>query len=83
MRRLVEAELHLELLDELRIETLRAAVFRCRGVDLRAALRRAARAEIAARARARDAGAGAGVGARQLRDHPLDRAAGGELHHHE
>ena len=38
-----------------------------------------ARAEIAA-GRARDARGAAGIGAGELRDHPLDRAAGRELH---
>ena len=83
MRRLVEAELHLELLDEVRIEALGAAILRGRGVDLRAALHLAARAEVAALAGSRYPGACAGVGAGELGDHPLDRPARRELHHHE
>ena len=47
MRRLVEAELLLQALDEFRIEALRAAVFRGAAIELRAALL-PARAEIAA-----------------------------------
>ena len=78
----VEAELLFQALDEFRIEPLRAAVFRSHRIDRAAALRGPAGAEIAAR-RARDARGGAGIGAGQLRDHPLDRSAGRELHDHE
>src|SRR6185437_6071427 len=75
------AELLFQALDEGRIETLRAAVF---GIDvhLRAALQRAARAEIAACGTGNARGR-AGIVAGKLRDHALDRAAGRELHHDE
>ena len=74
-RRLVEAVLLLELLDEFRIEALRAAI--ARG-DVAAGLRRAA-APICA-APAAEARGRALVGALQLRDRALDRAARHELH---
>ena len=80
--RLVEAELLFQLLDEFRIEPLRAAVFRRHGVDARAALHQAAAAEVAA-GRAGNARGRAGVGAGELGDHLLDRPAGRELHHDE
>ena len=80
--RLVEAELLFQLLDEFRIEPLRAAVFRGHRVDARAALRHAAAAEIAA-GRAGNARGRAGIGAGELGDHLLDRPAGRELHHDE
>jgi hypothetical protein len=48
MRRLVEAELDLELLDEFGVEPLRAAVFRADRIEARGALGLPARAEIAA-----------------------------------
>ena len=82
MRRLVEAELLFQALDEFGIEPLRAAIFRGRGVEPLSALRLSARAEIAAR-RAGNARGRAGVGAGQLRDHALDRPARRELHHDE
>ena len=81
MRRLVEAELLFQLLDEVLAQSLRAAIFRVRRIELPGALQ-LARAEIAA-GRAGDARGRAGVGAGKLRDHPLDRAAGRELDHHE
>ena len=80
-RRLVEAELLLELLDEIRIEPLRAAVFRIDGIGGGAGLRRP-RAEIAAGG-ARYARGRAGIRAGELRDDALDRPAGRELHDHE
>ena len=78
MRRLVEAELLLELLDELRVEALRAAIARGRGVGgaSRLALR-AARKIAAAAGNARGC---ADILPLQLGDDPLDRAAGRELH---
>ena len=79
-RRLVEAELLFQALDEIGIEPLRAAVFRPDGIAGRAGL--AARAEIAA-GRARNPRGAAGVGAAELRDHALHRPARRELHHHE
>ncbi len=83
VRRLVEAELPLQAFDEFRIEALRAAVFRgCSAIEL-AGARLSARAEIAALRTAGDARAGAGVGARQHRQHALDRPARRELHDHE
>src|SRR5215207_9176296 len=79
MRRLVEAELLLELADELRIEPLRAAVAR-RGRVRAGSLgpRPGAAGEVAGPAR--DARRRAGVDALQLRDDALDRPAGRELH---
>ncbi len=79
--RLVEAELLLQILDEFRVEPLGAAILGIHAVR-RAALRLAARTEIAA-LRARDARCRAGIAARDLRDDALDRAAGRELHDHE
>ena len=77
MRRLVEAELPFQLLDEFRRQALRAAVFR---VDARVAAGAGALSagEIAAAAAA-DPRGGGNVGALDLRDHPLHRAARGEL----
>src|SRR5439155_7839124 len=83
VRRLVEAELLLKGLDELRVEALGAAVLRGHRIDLRAALHLAARAEVAALPRARDSRARPGVGARKLRDDALDRPTRRELHDHE
>src|SRR5262249_25817804 len=70
-RRLVEAELLLQLLDEIRVEPLRAAIFRIDGVAAGADLSRRALREITA---ARNARAAAGVGARELRNDAFDRA---------
>ena len=79
-RRLVEAELLFQALDEIGIEPLRAAIFRIDGVGRRA--------DLAARApksppppEIRDSAAGVGAG--ELRDHALDRPARRELHDHE
>ena len=69
------------LLDELGIEALGAAILRVGGIELGGALHLTAGAEIAAADP--EMRAVAGVGARELRDHPLDRAAGRELHHGE
>ena len=80
MRRLVEAELLLQALDEFRIEALRAAVFRCHAAGIELAALLAARAEIAALPAARHPRAGAGIGAGEHRDHALDRPARRELH---
>src|SRR5215204_3574935 len=79
MRRLVEAELLLELADELRIEPLRAAVAR-RGRVRAGSLgpRPGAAGEVAGPAR--DARRRAGVDALQLRYDALDRAAAREFH---
>src|SRR5262249_56450208 len=74
VRRLVEAELLLERLDELRIESLRAAI--ARGY-LAAASRQSAIAEVGA---APSAAAGAGVGPLKHRNDALNRTAGRELH---
>jgi hypothetical protein len=82
-RRLVEAELLFELLDELRVEPLRAAIFRVDALVADAALAARHAAEVAAGAPAGDARRGVDVGALQLRDHPLDRPARRELHHDE
>ncbi len=76
-RRLIEAVLLFQLLDEFRIEALRAAIargdvaagLRCAGADLAPAA-----AEPSGRAL---------VNALQLRNRPLDRAAGHELHDRE
>ena len=79
MGRLVEAELRFELLDELRVEPLRAAIA---GGGVAGTRARAAgalpRREVAAAAG--DAGGGAGILPLQLRDDALHRAAGRELH---
>src|SRR5690606_11000554 len=76
--RLVEAELLLELLYELRIEALRAAVFGCRGV-LRHLLGTSLTGESVARAAADARGRG-DVRAGNLRDDPFDRSARCKLH---
>ena len=76
-RRLVEAVLFLELLDEFRIEALRAAIARR---DVAARLRRAG-ADLAAAAA--EPSRRALVRALQLRDRALDRPAGHELHDRE
>ncbi|MGY3404364.1 hypothetical protein ACVWZV_000477 [Bradyrhizobium sp. GM5.1] len=76
-RRLVEAELHFQLLDEIGIEALRAAILRVDGVAAGSQLPRGALRKVAA---ARNARGPAGVRARELRDHALDRAARRELH---
>jgi len=81
MRRLVEAELLFQALDEFGIKALCTAILRidfaaCAHLSLRA------RAEVAA-LRTGDARGGAGVGPRNLRDHALDRPARRELHHDE
>ncbi len=73
-RRLVEAELLLELGDEFRVETLRAAVFRR---AFAATVGAAAAAGIAAAAGNAVGGVAALAG--QLGDDLLDRAAGREL----
>ena len=80
MRRLVEAELLLKLLDELRVESLRAAVLGDNGI----------RGACRLHARPRDFAAAAGnarrrrdVVAGELRDHAFHRAARGELNDHE
>ena len=77
-RRLVEAELLLELLDELRVEPLRAAIFRGDRVAAAAAGWRSTPAKSppppAMRAVAETSLPW------QLRDDPLDRPAGRELH---
>ena len=78
MRRPVEAELQLELLDELRVEPLRAAIARGGCVGAAARLRLPA-GEIAGCA-AGDARGGAGIGALQLRQDALHRPARRELH---
>ena len=78
--RLVEAELLFEAGDELRIETLRAAVFRGhRGFAARHALLVVAAAGEIAAASA-ELGRGADIGAGELGDQPLNRAAWRELH---
>ena len=79
-RRLVEAELRLELLDELRIEPLRAAVFRIDGIGGGADLGPCA--EIAAGG-ARYARAAPVSAPESCAMHALDRPAGRELHDHE
>src|SRR5690606_25280907 len=71
-RRLVETELLFQIGDELRVQPLRAAIF---GID-RAAVD-SALPEIAATARKAVESVAALSG--KLRDHPLDRTAGGEL----
>ena len=79
--RLVEAELRFELLDELRVEALRAAIAGRGVAGTRACAAGALRAEIASAAG--DARGGAGILPLQLRDDALHRAAGRELHDHE
>src|SRR5262249_201090 len=74
VRRLVEAELLLERLDELRIEPLRAAI--ARGY-VTAASRQSAIAKVGA---APGAPAGAGIGPLKHRNDALDRTAARELH---
>ena len=81
VRRLVEAELLLQALDEFGVEALGAAILGAGGVELRSALRLTAPAQVTA-GRARDARGRAGVRARQLGDDALDRSARRELHHH-
>ena len=77
-RRLVEAELLFQALDEFGIEPLRAAVLRSDGIAGYADL--AARAEIAAAPG--NPGSAAGVRAAELRDNPFHRPARRKLHHH-
>ena len=76
--RLIEAELLFQTFDEFGIEPLRATVFRVH-IHLRAALRRAACAKVAAggtgNARRRT-----GIGAGELGDDAFDRSARRELH---
>src|SRR5262249_16228906 len=75
-RRLVEAELLFQALDEVGIKPLCAAIFRAHRVGRRAG-GSAARAEIALTTR--DAGGAAGIGTGELRDHALNRSARREL----
>ena len=76
-RRLVEAELLFQALDEIGIEPLRAAILGIDGVAGCADL--TAIAEIAARRAGNPRGA-AGIGAGELRDDALHRSARRELH---
>ena len=76
MCRLVEAELLLELLDELWIEALRAPILGTHLVLSRLGLG-TRRQRVALRAA--NAGRGRNVSAGDLRDHPLDRPARREL----
>src|SRR5262245_58991469 len=78
MRRLIEAELLLELLDKLRIETLRAAIFGTTLAEVLAGLPVACAAQAVALAAA-DARRGGKICARNLGDHAFHRTTGGEL----
>jgi hypothetical protein len=78
VRRLVEAELMFELLDEFRVEPLGAAVFRGDGID-RAARVAAGADDVAAAAG--DARGRRYVVAGELRDDALHRPARRELNH--
>ncbi len=80
MRRLVEAELLFQFLDEFRVQPLRAAILRGGGIHA-AAGNGGPAGKVAALPG--NTGGGGHVIAGKLRDHPLHRTAGGELHHHE
>ena len=77
-RRLVEAELLLQLLDEFRVQPLRAAIFAARAFT--AGLGGIAGAEVAA-GFARNARGGRNISAGKLGNHLFHRPARGELNH--
>ena len=79
-RRLVEAELLFQALDEFRIEPLRAAIFRA---DARCRTRRPGPRAPKSPPPPEIREVPPVSAPRELRDHPLHRAARRELHHHE
>jgi hypothetical protein len=78
MRRLVEAELLFQLLDELRVEALRAAILEA-AFGGRACACGLPAANFAAARSTANAGRGSNIGALQLGQHPFHRAARGKL----
>ena len=80
MRRLVEAELLLELLDEFRVEPLRAAIFRGPAASPGCRLGLASPAPAMSPPPPANFEVAPSVVALQLRDDALDRTAGRELH---